>query len=102
MTEDHFVVRTIRKGAVVIDKMVFRPSETHKAYDGRLDGLRYAFGRYRDYERVGWKPLAYLWGTEAQFRNRETMQIEGPHVVDGTMPWEFWHGEQRDGTEATT
>ena len=99
MTKTHFVVRTIRDGSVVIDRMVFRPSETHKTYDGRLDGLRYAFGRYRDYEHGGWKPLAYLWGTEAQFKSTDP-PVEGPHIVDGYLVWEFWNGTQDEAREA--
>ena len=41
-----FALRTVRKSRVKINGIIFKPNEHHLAYDGRLDGLRMAFGLY--------------------------------------------------------
>lgn len=41
-----FALRTVQDGTVTIDGNAYAPSERHMAYDGRLDGQRFAFGRY--------------------------------------------------------
>ena len=80
-----FVERTIKHGAVRIGGLIFRPSERHLAYDGRLDDMRYMFGRYPTQDE--WRPFVCLWGL------RESTALEGPHVVNGTLPWYWWHTE---------
>mgnify|MGYP001591070236 CR=1 FL=1 len=90
-------VRTVRNGTVRIKGRRFSPETHHEPYDGRLDNLRFAFALYRDYETGGWKPLAALWGTEAAYRGQEP-QMQGPEVVDGSLPWYFWHAEQVDAS----
>lgn len=92
-----FVIRTIRNGRVRIAGREYAPSGKHE-YDGRLDGMRYAFGVYPDDV-----PLIGLWGTEAAYlatrRNApreaqeryERGELDGPEVADdGSLPWYFW------------
>ena len=91
MTDEPFrkwFIRTIRKGRVKITGVTYAPDETHMAYDGRLDGLQFLFGRYR-----GVVPgLLALWGTEAAWRGTVTHEEDiGPECVNGTLPWYFWH-----------
>lgn len=92
-----FVVRTIRDGTVRIIGKTYAVDEQHMPYDGRLDGLRYAFGRYGE----GWD-MVCLWGTEAAWeatkRNAsfrlqaryEQGDCYGPELVDGAFPWTWW------------
>ena len=84
-----FVLRTIRKGSVRINGKTFHPDcSGYAAYDGRLDGMRYAFGLY-DMDPY----LVCLWGTEEASRSTTVEQLESasrPEVVDGTLPWMFW------------
>ncbi|MEW6016456.1 MAG: hypothetical protein AB1760_00115 [Pseudomonadota bacterium] len=81
-----FVIRTIRNGTVTIFGQQFQPDDGLLKYDGRLDGLRYAFGLYwrGDFQL----PLLNMWGTEDEYRDGRT--FDGPDVVDGTLPWAFW------------
>lgn len=82
-----FVVRTVRNGQVVIGKKIYRPRSDYKAYDGRLDGLRMIFGRYRaPWLPDGYEPFVSLWGTEA-----DHSPWPGPACVDGIFPWDFWY-----------
>ena len=92
MNETNWVIRTVRQGKVRIHGQEFAPSERHMAYDGRLDGLRFAFARYRDYSTTdGYLPLIYLWGTEASFKNPDpAVHGWGPELVDGGFPWASW------------
>ncbi len=87
MNSPRFVVRTVRQGTVVIAGRTFRPDENFLAYDGRLDGMRFAFGRYHSGD--DWLPFVQLWGTEAAFIGVSS-GIPGPEVVDGTLPWVWW------------
>lgn len=89
-----FAVRTIRNGRVKIGKQWFYPDPKWLEYDGRLDGMRFAFGRYW---RMGmcnsWRtePYVFLWGPEENYRERDTTKwIDDPQIVDGTMPWTWW------------
>lgn len=83
-------IRTVHKGRVKIMNTIYAPDEMHMAYDGRLDGLRFLFGRYRHYGLLGSPRLLALWGTEEAHRNNDE-HIDGPECVDGTLPWYFWH-----------
>ena len=95
-----FVLRTIRHGRVKIGRKWYRPSQHHPEskgsveYDGRLDGLRYVFGRYRRYgdSNNPYEPFVELWGTEAAYRGEEAV-MEGPEVVSGYLPWASWREE---------
>lgn len=62
-------------------------------YDGRLDGKRFAFGRYQDDDS-----FVNLWGTEALYHCKtedEAIAMDhGPEVVDGKLPWMFWYRVQ--------
>ena len=83
------VLRTIRKGKVKFHNHWFAVDEHHQAYDGRLDGMRYAFAVYPT--KAGFEPYLSLWGTEAQYRNADAPP--GPEVIDGTILWYWWHEE---------
>ncbi|HUW15287.1 MAG TPA: hypothetical protein VM537_36575 [Anaerolineae bacterium] len=95
----HFVIRTIRNGKVRIFGHDFTPDAPHIPYDGRLDGLRYAFGLY-EYcgdRHSGYHHFAHCWGTEAAYRSDSDLAPAGPEVVDGALAWEFWStAEQRE------
>jgi hypothetical protein len=97
------VLRTVRDGQVTIDGRQFAPDENYMAYDGRLEGLRFAFGLYRHDAR-----MAALWGSEDAYRasrrtafrydqeRYERYGCDSPEVVDspetggGVLPWYFW------------
>jgi hypothetical protein len=85
------VIRTIRNGRVKINGRVFVPDQRYMAYDGRLDGMRYAFGLYATSEIL--KPFVSLWGSEKEFRGDKN--TERPEIVDGALPWVFWF-EQKE------
>lgn len=90
MRKRRFVIRTVRKGRVRIMGATFeiRPcNATSRPYDGRLDGLRMAFGLY--WNGPSWNS-AYvdIWGTEEAYRSPDTRtDWPGPHCVDATFPW---------------
>ena len=92
MNETKWVIRTVRHGKVRVGGQEFVPYERHLAYDGRLDGLRFAFARYRDYSTPnGYLSHIYLWGTEAAFKSPDpAVQGWGPELVDGGFPWASW------------
>lgn len=83
-------VRIIQSGRVKIGGYWYVPSGCHLAYDGRLDGKRFAFGRYwlGDY----CQPVVSLWGTEEAFRKGEG--DFGDAEVDGALPWVWWKREE--------
>jgi hypothetical protein len=88
-----FVVRTIRNGRVKIGKKWYYPDAKWMEYDGRLDGVRYAFGRYWRRSNRGWKPepFVYLWGPEHNYHALDSSEwIEDIQIVHGTMPWTWW------------
>ncbi len=82
-----FAIRTVKNGAVKINGRTYLPKRP--AYDGSLDGHRFAFGLYR-----GRPDIASLWGTEAAYRAEgdeyERIWATGPHCVDGVFLWEWW------------
>ena len=87
-----WVVRTIKDGRVRIDGKIYAPSERHKKYDGRLDGMRYVFARYMTNYGEGpeYEPFVYMWGTEESYRDPSCPR--GPEVMeDGSMPWAWWY-----------
>jgi hypothetical protein len=93
-----FVVRTVRHGQVTIHGRAYAPSQRHMAYDGRLEELRFAFGRYPHDPHV-----VALWGSHdayqasrrtaspADLARYERGQCDCPEAVDGSLPWMFWH-----------
>jgi hypothetical protein len=93
-----FVVRTVRDGQVTVYGRRYAPEQRHMAYDGRLEGLRFAFGRYPHDPHV-----VALWGSQdAYTASRRTAskadraryeggQCDCPEVVDEVLPWMFWH-----------
>ena len=85
-----FALRTIRNGRVKLFGREYAPSERHMKYDGRLDGLRFAFGLY--YVGMERELHASLWGTERAFKAAdEDTDWPGPHCVDGSFPWDWWY-----------
>ena len=90
----HFVIRTVRKGQIRYAKRTFAVSELHQKYDGRLDGLPYAFGLYYHGPDGSLSPFVCLWGTVEQYRH-EGLEGEfpppGPELVDGGLPWMWWN-----------
>lgn len=97
------MIRTVRDGRVSIKGLWFRPDEHHTAYDGRLDGLRCAFGLYwgppgyQGYRSSdGWQTqFVSLWGTEQAYRSIGEC-VMGPECVDGWFPWEWWHSRSQE------
>lgn len=87
MNEKRFAIRTIKHGTVKIGGRIFYPDQNHLVYDGRLDGLRYTFGRYLGSDGE-YLPFVYLWGTEANYHGDE--QHHGPELVEGYFPWNWW------------
>ena len=89
----NIVLRKIRHGRVKIGHKWFRPSEKWMEYDGRLDGMVYGFGRYRD--ENGYTDYVCLWGPEQNYREPDTDKwIPDPQVVDGWLPWSWWNEEE--------
>ena len=113
MNESKWAKRKIRKGGrVKIGGYWWEPDKRFKQYDGRLDGMIYVFGRYRDYSTPnGYINLLDMWGTKEKFdavtknyeKLYEALWNYSPEAVverDGQahLPWTFWHqvGTQRD------
>lgn len=89
MNEKHWAVRRVRKGGLVkIGCKWYHPEEQFLKYDGRLDGLEYAFGRYFQCDK--YLPFIACWGTAAAFKGLGEV-MKGPEIVDGTIPWYFWN-----------
>ena len=83
--------RTVRAGSVTIQGVTYWPVAIHLPYDGRLDGKRMVFARYRSYGATpsGLEPFVNLWGSEAYRRGLDAMEDQ-PQCVDGSFPWDFW------------
>ena len=95
-----FLIRRIRNGSVVIKDTVFRPDETHMKYDGRLEGMRYAFGLYWTGDEWNNK-FVYLWGPEEMYRaatddedRYKEMHGKTPDCVDGVFVWQKWNADK--------
>ena len=84
----NWAIRTIKDGKVRIGGVTFAPQPRDMPYDGRLDGMRYAFGRYWEGDSV--RPFVCLWGTEAFYHDPDE-PWPGPECVDGYFVWQFWH-----------
>ena len=90
----HWAMRTVRYGRVKIGGAWYYPDPLFLAYDGRLDGQRFLFGRYPVGDET-YLPYICLWGTEALARAPDDAAYaalwgKGPEVVDGSLPWEWW------------
>lgn len=93
MNESKFALRKIRNGRVKIGGRWFVPSERFKKYDGSLDGLVFAFGRYPKFNgSAEYEDFIELWGPEQNYHEPDTDKWEkDPQVQsDGTMPWASW------------
>jgi len=90
----HWKIRKIRHGRVKIRGKWFKPDKQFLQYDGRLDGMVYAFGLY--YIGDQWNSeFVYLWGSEKSYRSHEHIEY-GPELVNNTFPWCWWHREDLD------
>lgn len=94
MNEKRFVVRTVRNGLVKVYGVYYKPDNPE--YDGSLEGLRYAFGRYwlgdREYRASDGKRILCLWGTEHDFTIGDDRDFAAePHCVDGVFLYDWWH-----------
>lgn len=78
------VTRIVRNGAVKIGGQTYRPQSNHMEYDGRLDGKRLLFGRYR-------KP-----GTTNEFEPFVNLCDDDESQVDGNFPWLFWYAVKKE------
>lgn len=99
MNETVWAIRKVRTGGrVKIGGQWFRPSETYAPYDGRLDGLTYAFGRYFTGSISGrreYMPYVNCWGLAESFNcDAPNTYANDPQVMeDGGLPWMFWNAE---------
>ena len=90
-----FVIRTIRNGQVKVDGKIYKPDDVWLKYDGRFDGQRFAFGKYKTGVN-GFEPYIAMWGTEALFKcnDAEYEILSKAHIsdgsVNGTLPWSVW------------
>lgn len=107
VTRHRFVIRTIKNGKVRVHGKIFRPFTNPLSpvrnieYDGRLDGMRFAFG-------VSWNSdgtqMAYIemWGSEALWKacssDDEALYLREcenrPDCVAGCFPWIWWATER--------
>lgn len=82
---ENFAIRTVKNGTVKINHNTYKVSEIHMKYDGSLDGLRFAFGLYKNDDT-----FVSLCGTERAFKTLEDT-MTGAHIVDGKLPWMWWN-----------
>lgn len=94
-----FVLRKIRNGRVKIGGDWFYPDSQFRQYDGRLDGMVYAFGLYPRHTNalVPNEKIVSLWGREEAYRaSYDDFQLlpNGPEVMeDGSLPWLTWRNQ---------
>jgi hypothetical protein len=83
-------LRTVRNGKVRIHGKEYSPSEQHKKYNGRFEGLRLAFGIYPDNPE-----FVSLWGSAAEFHATEEERDKlWPGITcdeDHAYPWLWWN-----------
>ena len=78
-------IRKVRQGRIKLDNRWWRPDETHKKYDGGLDGGSFVFLIYPPPT----VDLVALWGTVAQLDDIHAS--DEATEVDGGFPWYFWY-----------
>lgn len=91
--------RVIRNGRVKIAGDWYEPDAHWTPYDGRLDGLCYHFARYPrgdSYEPFvalgsSRQEARYIRRHYEQWEREDTHPYDRPEVVEGTLPWSFWH-----------
>ena len=108
MRRTNFSIRTVRNGRVRIFGQVFVPKQVHKAYDGRLDGKRIAFGLYWTGQQWN-SDFVNCWGSEEMYRagrhdgnhlSFSAAYDRNPCLVDGCFPWEFWDNVDRKSRQS--
>ena len=89
-----FVIRTIKNGQVKILGKVYHPNSHYMEYDGRLDGMRYAFGLYYDCKGE-LEEFVSLCGAEKAYKapGDEDIDWPDPECVDGYYHWAWWDTE---------
>ncbi len=89
MAKRRFVLRTIKNGSVTINGKTFKPDEQWMKYDGRLDGMRYAFGLY--YTGDKWEDkFVNLWGSEKAYLSGGIEDWPGKECVNDCFNWAWW------------
>ena len=79
------------------DKANMNLNDYHPVYEGQLDGMRLAFGRYW----IGEQEQHYLslWGSEKAFNCDDTDVSDeaddwpGPNCFEGVFFWDWWERE---------
>jgi len=110
-TTNRFAIRTVKEGTITIGGKVFRPREWYQErdgclrkgdqpkyhdlpYQGELDGMRLAFGRYKSYETEGeYEQFVSLWGTEDYFFRTDGNGWPGPNCIGNVFHWDWWYTE---------
>jgi len=89
-----FVIRTIRNGRVKINRKWFYPDEQWMKYDGRLDGMRFAFALYMKPQiEIEYEEFVALHSTERSYRLKDpdgNIDWPGPQCVNGYAVWASW------------
>lgn len=80
-------VRTIKNGTVKIMHKIYTPSTAIMQYDGRLDGMRYAFWEYEHHMSLSMTELAW----RMILTPYAELFLIGPEIVNGVSPWRTWH-----------
>ena len=83
-----FVIRTIKNGKVKINGKIYIPDTRYVQYDGRLDGLKYAFATYKNEDK-----FVNCWGTLETYKNQDD-SFGKERMGNGTLPWMFWNIEK--------
>lgn len=108
----NFVIRTVKDGRVKIGNTYFYPENKYEEYDGRLEGMRFAFGLYAkvyglsfgggkppvSYRGEEYEPVITLWGTEEEFEQKN-VAVSPPYAVNGRLPWMWWFAEHADADD---
>jgi len=82
------VVRKPRNGRVKVLGRWYRPKETHRKYNGELDGVKCLFYKYPNHNGN----TINFWGTKTmadEIGGGYDMGNE-PNVIDGKIYWCFW------------
>ena len=91
MNENRQVIRTVKNGSVRIYGKDYQPDGQHMPYDGRLEGVRLVFGRYKI--AFVYEPFVSLWGTEEMKKTRNLSVSDAPYCVNGNLPWVWWRDD---------
>jgi hypothetical protein len=84
-------MRTVRNGIVLVCGRRYAVDQRQKKYDGRLDGMRFAFYTY--FAGGAPEPYVALIDTEARYKLRDQgSKLPQPHIMEGgALPWNWWN-----------